>query len=317
MTNQLNELFALPIGLTPIITVGEISLYGSQGLNDKLIYSISKSKRGKIFKSSITKMINTGTIIPCFADNNILTYFRRKISYDTSGGLLRILRIIVAGKKPIHHPLDYVLAFYDFNTNKIVLMISNHINEVFSSTASDDNIALTLTHEMMHMFAHQNPNKFLSVFKDELNSYYLSYFKTIFKLKDDKTIEKHIEQVYRFLFLKGEMATSVVSLSSLLNTLLKLEKFSTLSKDEFKKVCLDYIKITRLLLQNDMVKLISLARTKFKYIVVPLYDSYKVSFGRLPIKGCMQELIYPSEVICGMTDIRLDSKIKNSLKLLG
>jgi hypothetical protein len=317
MLKIINELFALPIGLKPVATVGNIPLYGSQTLNDKLIQSIKISKRGKIFQKSIINMINSGVIIPCFADAGILSQFRRKISNDTSGGLLRILRIVVAGKKPIHHPLDYVLAFYDFDSDKIVIMISNHINEVFSATASDDNIALSLTHEMMHMFSHQNPNRFLSLFKEELNGYYSVYFKEIFKLKDDKLLENHIEQLYRFLFLKGEMATSSVSLTELLHSLEKLEKFSTLNKDEFKNVCMDYMKLTKLLYQGDNIKLISLSRTTFKYLVTPLYNSYKINFNRYPIKGCLQELIFPSEVICGLTDIKISSKIKDALKSIG
>ena len=315
MTNTIiQELFALPIGLRQVVSLGGIPLYGSQTLNDKLIQSIKSSKRGKIFSKSITNMINTGLIIPCFADNNIITYFRRRVSNDTSGGLLRVLRVLVAGKKPITHPLDYVLAFYDFESNKIIILISNHINEVFSGTASDVAISLSLTHEMMHMFAHQNPNKFLSLFKEELNSYYSTYFKEIFKLKDDKTLEDSIEHVYRFIFLKVEMSTSSVSLTSLLNELNKLKKYSRLKNEEFKNVSFDYIKLTRLLLQNDMDKLIAVAKTKYKYMTVPLYDSYKTSFGKIPAKGCLQELIYPSEVICGLVDIRLNSKIKSALK---
>jgi hypothetical protein len=314
MTNIIiQELFALPIGLRPVVFLGGIPLYGSKTLNDKLIQSIKSSKRGKIFQKSIINMINTGLIIPCFADSNIITFFRRRIANDTSGGLLRILRVLVAGKKSISHPLDYVLAFYEFETNRIIILISNHINELFSGTASDVAISLSLTHEMMHMFAHQNPNKFLSLFKDELNSYYLTYFKEIFKLKDDKMLKDNVEQVYRFLFLKCEM-TSVISLSSLLNELNKLQKYSTLKKEEFKNITFDYIKLARILLQNDMNKLISVAKTKYKYIPVPLYDSYKLVFKKTPVKGCLQELIYPSEVICGLVDIRLDSKIKNALK---
>lgn len=314
MTNTLQELFALPIGLRQVVSVGGVPLYGSQTLNDKLIQSIKGSKRGKMFSKSIINMINTGLIIPCFADNNLISYFRRRVSNDTSGGLLRILRILISGNKPISHPLDYVLAFYDFESNKIVILISNHINEVFSGTASDVAISLSLTHEMMHMYSHQNPNKFLSLFKEELNSYYSTYFKEIFKLKDDKTLEDSIEQVYRFLFLKGEMSTSSVSLTSLLNELNKLKKYSTLKNEEFKNVSFDYVKLTRILLQNDMDKLIAVAKTKYKYMTVPLYDSYKTSFGKIPAKGCLQELIYPSEVICGLVDIKLDSKIKNALK---
>jgi len=313
MTNSIQELFALPIGLKLVVTVDEIPLYGSQTLNDKFIQAIKVSKRGKIFSKEVTEMINTGMIIPCFADSGILSYFRRRISKDTSGGLLRILRILVAGKNPINHPLDHILAFYDFKLNKIIILVSNHITEKFSNTASDNSIALSLSHEMMHMYAHQNPYKFLSLFKEELNSYYLSYFTTIFKLNDDKMIENSIEPIYKYLFLKCELSSSV-SLSNVLQELYKLEKFSSLDKNKFKDVAIDYIKVVRLLLQNDMTKFIGLSKSKYKYLIVPLYKSYKEAFGKIPVKGAAQELIYPSEVICGYSDIRLDSKVRTALQ---
>jgi hypothetical protein len=78
---------------------------------------------------------------------------------------------------------------------------------------------------------------------------------------------------------------------------------------------MDYIKVIRILLNNDMTKFISLAK-EYKYLINPLYNSYKDSFGRIPNKGCTQEIIYPSEVICGYSDIKIDSKIKNALNSL-
>lgn len=315
MNETIKELFALPVGLTPVITINEVPLYGSKTLNEKLIEAMKISKRGRFFHSKISELVNNGMIIPCFADNSLLRYFRRKISKDNSGGLLRMLRYLVAGKKPINHPLDYVLAFYDFQSNKIVILISNHINEAFSSTASDESIALSLTHEMMHLYAHQNPYKFINYFKDELNSYYTKYFTKIFDLKDDKSIENLIEQTYKFLFLKFEMNNeSIIPLSQLRSKLIKFEKYSNLEKDKFKEVVIDYLKVVYIFYKTDIANFINLTKHKYKYIIVPLYDSYKDAFGKVPVKGALQEMIFPSEVICGYSDMILDSKVKNSLK---
>jgi predicted RNA-binding protein YlxR (DUF448 family) len=38
------------------------------------------------------------------------------------------------------------------------------------------------------------------------------------------------------------------------------------------------------------------------------------TFDKVPMKGCLQELIFPSEVICGSSDIKIYSKVKNALK---
>jgi len=313
---KINELFALPIGLKEVVNAGGIPLYGSQTLNDKFIQSVKISRRGKLISSEIERLVNNKTIIPCFADSNILTYFRRKVSKSRTGGLFRILRYIVAGKEPIAHPLDHVFAFYDFENNKIIVLISNHVTENFSSTASDEAITLSLTHELMHMYAHQNPNKFLSFFRDELVLFYKTYFTEILKLKEDKKIDEIIESIVRFLFLKCEMNSSI-PLTALFNKLKELQPYSSLSKEEFKKVIYDYIKVTRYIITViDMSKFIALVKKDYKYLIVPLYISYKLSFGRIPSKGCHQELVYPSEVICGYSDIKVTPKIKTSIQSL-
>lgn len=313
--NNINEIFALPIGLQKVIIVSGIPLYGSKNLNIKFLNSINNSKRGKLIYNSVEKMVNEKKVIPCFADSGIINFFRRRISKNTSGGLLRILKIIIGAGKPIDHPLDYVLAFYDFNSGKIIVLISNHITEKFSVNISDDSISLSLTHELMHMFAHQNPSKFLSLFKDELNSYYTNYFKIIFKLKDEKSIENDIESIYSNLFLKCELPT-IVSISTMLTKLKELKKYSVLNEDKFNEICIDYIKLSKVILEGDLQKFIKETKEKYKYLVIPLYKSYKLSFGRSPIKGCGQELIYPSEVICGYSDIKISSKIREAIKSL-
>ncbi len=313
--DNLTELFALPIGLEKVVTFGNISLYGSKGLNEKFIEAISKTKRGKLIIGTVKKMVDEKQIIPCFADSGILSYFKRRISHDTSGGLLRIVRIIIGAKKPIGHPLDYVLAFYDFNSGKIIILISNHITDTFSVIAVDNSITLSLTHEMMHMYAHQYPYKFLSLFKDDLNSYYSNYFTTIFKLKKEKTLENVIEEIYKFLFLKVEIADNI-TLTGISNNLNKLKDYSTLDKNEFNTVKKDYVNSVRIMSQYEISQFIALAKEKYKYLIVPLYQSYKDVFGKNPLKGCYQEMMYPSEVICGYSDIKMSPKIRIGLKSL-
>jgi len=314
MNNYLSELFALPIGLKQVQVIDSISLYGSQTLNDKFIQAMSETKRGKYILQTVKEMVNNKTIVPCFADPGIISHFRRRISKDSSGGLMRILRAIVIATEPINHPLDHVLAFYYFESNTITVLISNHIseNKVFTSTAANSALALSLTHEMVHMFAHTQPNKFISLFKDELNSYYSIYLTKIFKLNKDKSKEKLVEQFYKHLFFELEMK-NVSRLNELINILLKFQKYSKLKEDEFKNVVAKFFKLTRLLLTNNVSDIIPTLRTEYKDMILPLYTTYKDIFGKVPSKGCTQELYFPSEVICGYSDIRFDSKIQTAL----
>jgi hypothetical protein len=314
MDDNILELFALPIGLHQVRVINNIPLYGSQTLNDKFIQAASETRRGKYIFSTIKKMVDQKKIIPCFADQGLISHFRRRISKDTSGGLMRILRSLVFATKPIQHPLDYVLAFYDFQDDNITLLISNHIsdNKVFESSVANTAIINSLTHEMMHMFSHIQPNKFISLFKDELNSYYTYVLTKIFKLKDDKNLKKEVEQFYKFLFFKIEMINTNVPMSEMLTRLKRFQKFSKLNEEEFTSVSVDYMKLTRLLYTNDLSDAIPLL-TPYKYIITQLYSAYKETFGRVPSKVCTQELYFPSEVICGYSDVRFDGKIKKAL----
>lgn len=310
---KLKELFAVPIGLKPVISIDNVLLYGSDTLNKNFLISISKSNRGKIIYKTVERMIKNRDMIPCFADSGIFSYFKRRVSKGTKGGIYKVLRRIVS-KKPISHPLDDVLAFYDKENEKIVVLINNHVYDSFVNI-SNVSIALSLTHEMIHMFAHQNPNKFISLFKTELNTYYLNYFKSIFDLKERKSLENVVENICKYLFFKNEI-TNQISLSGLYKELFKLKNFSKLESEEFDKICMDYVKVIDLLLTHDIIKFVSLVKKNYKYLIVPLYDSYKTSFGKIPAKGCSQELIFPSEVICGYSDIRVDTKIKTAFNEL-
>jgi len=312
---MIQEIFALPIALQPVATLGDMTLYGSQTLNDRFIQSIKLAKRTRNISDSIEKLVINKTVIPCFIDPGMLTYFKRRISQDTSGGLLRILRIIIAGKKPLDHPLDWCIALYDFDNNKILILISNHITERFSLTASNESLALSLTHELMHMFAHKNPNRFLSFFKEELTLFYKIYYTEIFKLKDDKNLEPVIESIYKTLFLKCEM-TNEILLAAIYRQFQKLKPFTEMDSSDFKIRSIEYLRVVRLLTINDISSFVSIAKVKYKHLMKPLYTTYKIAFGRIPLKGCLQELVYPSEVICGYSDIKITPKIKTSIQSL-
>lgn len=312
---QLYELFALPIGLQKVMTIDGIPLYGSKTLNDKLIKSVINSENGKVMEDFIEDLVKKEIIIPCFADSNIIKYFRRKISNDKSSGLIRLLKVFSFGKT-ISHPLDFVLAFYHPDENKVVIMINNNMDKGLSSTMSDESISLALIHELVHMYSHYNPNEFISLFKDELNLYYSNLFNEIFKVKDKKIPEKVVNSVYNYLFFECER-TSKVSSKGIYKQLQNIKPYSSLDNKEFQKVSMDYLTVVRLYLTSEtMEKFFQSVKTDYKHILLPVFKAYKKSFGRIPEKGCAYEIIYPSEVIAGLADIKRTPKIKQAIKSL-
>lgn len=317
---QINELFALPIGMHEVAKYGGVPLYGSTVLNQRFIEAMKTNKRTKDIGKTIEKMVLEKKIVPCFADPGLISYFRRKISNNTSGGLMRILKLIVFAPNPISNPFDYVLAFYDFESKNITVLISNHLlsGKLFETEAADLAIAQSLTHEIMHMYAHVKPSTYLSTFKDELTLYYSTYFTKVFKLKPDKKKDIIVEEFYKYLFIQYEMKSiniNSLNIDKLMNILSKFEKYSKMNKDDFHNVLTDFIKLTRLLNNNhnNLPEIIPLLKGKFKYLVKPLFTSYRAAFGKIPNKGCTQEAYYPSEVTCGFSDINFNSKVKSAI----
>ena len=223
-----------------------------------------------------------------------------------------ILKYVLFAKKPIPHPFDMIFGFYYFDINKIVVLISNHITEIFSPIASDNSIADVTLHELMHMYAHIKPNKYISFFRDELVLFYKTYFIKIFELRDEEDIDEYVHDFVKFLFLKVEMSESP-SVMNIMKQLKTLRKFSKLKKDKFDEVVLDYGKLAKLFMINEPSQFYTKITPANRYILVSLYSSYKDIYGKIPDKGCVEELIHPSEVTCGITDIRVDSKIKKAI----
>ena len=76
------------------------------------------------------------------------------------------------------------------------------------------------------------------------------------------------------------------------------------------------MRVIKLLNMVDMTTFVSLTKVDYKYLLVPLYETYEELCDKVPVKGCAQEIIYPSEIICGISDLKIDSKIKTALQSL-
>lgn len=312
-----NELYALPVGLKEVIKIDNIPLYGSDSLNKKFVKSIENSSNGKIILDEVKMLIDNNVVIPCFAESNILSYFRKRIALNKNMKFLKFIKFVITGSNSLDHPLDYVLALFDKENNKIIVLISNHIDEdkVFGKVP-DDYIVMSIVHELVHMFTHSYPNKFLNIFKDELNLYYSNFFTEIFKLKPDKSIDSVVRSIYKFMLFNCEMSDSV-NVKNLLKNLINLKTYSNLNDEQFKKVCVDYLNVVKIFVSsNSISKFFDDVKGKYKYILKAVYNSYQVSFNSIPEKGCAYEFIYPSEVIAGLSDVNVSAKVKLAIKYL-
>jgi hypothetical protein len=288
MNNQLNEVFVPPIGLKPIAKVDGNDIYGSSLLNKTFLKALDKSGRTKAAYSKFEILVESGKLIPCHSTPGLISFIDWKLFQPSNE------RTVTMG-------------FYDRMSKKVYIMISNNAN-LFSVVTNDFLAKLTI-HELVHMFSDIKKALFVNMFKKELVAYYRELWKLLFSISDipDKTTEK----IARFLFVNIETNkvisnNSILKYNSIMNN--ELRKFSTLGENEFNKMLTDYMIIAKMFLISTDRFLQS--REQYKHILVPMYHAYQRAFSiRNMTTICIQELIFPSEVIAiASEDMRYGNK---------
>jgi len=293
---DVQEMFAIPVGLRHVANVDGIPLYSSKSLKIKYVKAMSKVKNTKPIVSTISKLVEKGEITPCWL----------------SKGLFRLTAFKIfapAGIKTIK-------GFFYPPSNKIYLLIDNNMVFGFSSNRF---LAVLTVHEGMHMFAKKHPSTFLSIFGDDLAKFYSFIFDKIFKLEGKKI--KELDSIIKFLFRNLEGTLARVSnpnplLVRYYNILDKaLKPYSSLDENEFKKILTAYIVVAKIYLKD--VDMFLRVQRKFGMILSPLYEAYRRQFKAKNLGTiCVQELVYPSEVIAVLSEVRPSSKVYRAFKAI-
>jgi len=288
MANQLNEVFVPPIGLKPIAKIDGHEIYGSSLLNKTFLKALDKCGRTSAAYSKFEDLVQRQQLIPCHSTSGLLSFIDWKIFQPSNE------RTVTMG-------------FYDRGSKKVYVMISNNAN-VFSVVANDF-LGKLVIHELMHMFADKKSALFINTFKKELIGYYRELWKQLFSISDIP--EKSTEKIVRYLFTDIETSRMISN-----NTILKynsvmsneLRRFSTLGENEFSQMLTDYMVITKMFLSSTDRFLQS--RNQYKHILMPMYHAYQRAFSiRNMTTICIQELIFPSEVIAiASEDMRYGNK---------
>jgi hypothetical protein len=288
MNDQLNEIFAPPIGLYPVARVGGDILYGSKLLNKAFLTALDKCGRTSPAYSKFEMLVQQGKIIAGHQTPGILSFRDWKLHKPSSEQTL-------------------TMGFYDKEHKKVYILISNNANKW--SFVDNNFLGVLVIHELIHMFSDMKKALFINMFKKELVSYYGELWKQLFSIAEipDKVTEK----IARYLFVNIETSkvinnNSLLKYNAIMNS--ELRKYSTLQQEDFDRILTDYIIITKtFLISTD--RFLQL-RSKYKHILNPMYDAYKRAFS---IKNmttiCIQELIFPSEVIAiASEDMRYGNK---------
>ena len=288
MDEQLNEVFAPPIGLKPIAKIDGNDIYGSSLLSKTYLKALDKCGRTRAAYSKFEMLVEAKKLIPCHSTSDIFSFVGWKLFAPSNTNTM-------------------TMGFYDRTSKKVYILISNNVN-VFSLVSNDFLGKLTI-HELMHMFSDVKQALFINTFKKELIAYYRELWKQLFSIGDIP--EKTTEKIVRFIFINIETSKNL-STNSLLkyNAVMhkELRPFSTLKDDEFNKMLSDYMLIAKLFLV-DTDKFLQ-SRNKYRHVLIPMYHAYQRAFSiRNMTTVCIQELVFPSEVIAiAAEDMRYGNK---------
>jgi len=287
--DQLNEVFASPFGLKPVVKIDGAPLYGSDSLNESYLKAIEKSGRTSPAALKFRGLVEKKRIVPCFLTKGVLQFVAWKVF------------------APVH--MQSIMGFYDpTKTKRVYILIQNNSN-IFSFVSNDFLARLTI-HELMHMLADLKTSLFMNMFSSELAAYYKTFFQMVFSINDLDT--GRVDRILKFIFMDIERRSEKLTNGTLnkYSDLLKkeLSEVSSLTPLKFDEMLLDYFTIIKLYLTN--VAKFFASRDKFKHILIPLYLSYRNTFNMKNLTTvCIQELIFPSEVICILSeDMRYGKK---------
>ena len=286
------ELFALPIGLSLEAIVDGQKFYSSQSLKDSFLKSIGATGRSSQIYKPIEQLVNKKKlIVPCFLSKNMFKFF---------------------GHKMFGNPEDKTaLALYHMVQKKVFILIDNTISAF--GTAQNDFLASTTMHECVHLYADRMQNKFTRLFNNELTRYYISYFSKVFSLRTKPNVENIIKFISTFEYQRAEQMNK--QLSTYYSVLEKsLKPHTILSSEEFSKVLTELIVLVKIYLINFST-FVRMYR-RYIHILGPLDRAYSEAFGKKnKVTTPYQELSSVSEVICVLSELKpTDSKIKKMFK---
>ena len=293
MTENIQELFAPPIGLKLVDVVDGMKLYSSAKLMKKFLLAFEKSSRGSDKVDIIDKLMKKGLIIPCFRSKGMLKFLKHKMfgSQDSKA----------------------IMGMYHLENKRVYVLIDN--NATIFGTSSNDLLVSTTLHEAMHLAAGRNMKTFLKVMMPTLRKYYSEAFKQIFALKSVPDIDKIIYHLASYENPKK------------INTNKKLTEYYNLLYDTFKPQTKLEEKPFRLQLQNYIVSMkiffVSFptfvrSYRKWQGIFMELNHAYEKTFGkRNTYTSPFQELVSVSEVACVMAEMKSnDPRVKSILKIV-
>jgi len=278
---------ALALGGFRTTEVGEIGsgdyVYTSDNVKQKFLESIKSQDTFRPILNKIVNLIETDRIVGVYVKVGLINkiiyhFFKNKKKFAES---------------------RFILAFYDFKSNKVFCLVENINNTNYWK--KQEALSLVILHELQHQTSVIFPKLFLTIHNEALTVYFKQFFMNFFDISiTDKEAKKFYDWLHYYFENKEGQETDihlkdyVHLMISILHPYTKKNKNLKLFVNGFFEALLMYIKSP-----SNYAKAVH-DKSFFAY---KLFDSLNRSYKALNIKIqvhslCIQEVIFPSEVIC-------------------
>ena len=262
--------------------IGGDKIYTDDEIKQSFIKSISKQDTFKPILSKIIDLVETDRIIPV---------------YVKFGTLEKIRNFFFHHKRKFAESKN-VMAFCDFNSQKIVMLVENITNHGYWN--KQEALSLVLLHELQHLCSYMFSGKFMKLHQKSYSAYYKRFFSSYFgtEVSDKEAFEFSI-----FLHKEWEiMEDKTMTYRQLFDKYYDILDSILKNKDikNYKQKIITLLNVVALYISSP-----SLYHEHVAYkepLTTELFHSLRDAYKSLKILNTgslyIQEMMYCSEVIC-------------------
>jgi len=262
-------------------------------------------------KESFKNIIDSqDTLKPIRITINRLIDSDKIVPVHTTPGILAQIKYIFSKKKKTFAESNHCLAFFDFETRKIFVLVE-YVRS-FGLWKNKENLSLVLLHELQHYTSIAFPNSFIKIHLNSLIKYYTRFFKLYFHVDiSKKECVSFIKWLhFKFETVKGRNSLDNSFLLSYVKVLKSILQKYYKSKEQLDKDVLAFVLALKLYLTSSSmyINAVTSKQPSVFPLFLALYKSYKAINVIDPGSMVIQELKAPGEVISIESEFNTSSK---------
>ena len=285
----------LPKSLSVVDTVSGQKLYSSDAVRNKFLDAISNQKILKPVEDKIENLVERQIIIPCFANRNLIHLIGHKFFSDQYDRL--------------------ILGYYESSKNKVYIMLDNHTK--FLVFMSNKALGSLTMHELQHYASNNLKSKFYNLNKEVFRQYFRNFYKMYMNVNlTDTEIDDFVKFTFKnFEYPKRTPTNFLVRFADVMFD--DMEKHIPDEQTRETKIR-NLLAVLKIYLTNPSVFMTALSsgHPEVVGVVSSLYKSYRSLGISNPRSTTIQEIIFPSEVICIQSQFKTNKNHYAAIKAL-